>query len=98
MFSRQPSTQPAGFLKGLGVAQVCKVGDDAWQKQIFQHLFFQHFWDFSLGNFCHLGLRLVFISLAFTAVVRIRRCKASQIRRLHKSGLIKAGCVQESAD
>lgn len=45
----------SGFLKGLGVAQVCKVGDDAWQKQVFHHVFFQHFWDFSLGNFCHLG-------------------------------------------
>lgn len=41
----------SGFLKGLGVAQVCKVGDDAWQKQVFHHLFFQHFGTFRLATF-----------------------------------------------
>lgn len=40
----------SGFLKGLGVAQVCKVGDDAWQKQVFHHLFFQHFGTFRLAT------------------------------------------------
>ena len=51
VFWLQPSTQPQAFLKGLGVAQVCKVGDDTWQKQVFHHLFFQHFGTFRLATF-----------------------------------------------